>query len=155
MSLELKLLAFLRERIESMLESPAAWGGNEAVELQLLQLLELGELTLDGRSGSPSEMCTQPSYVSFLAKRFPGLPPETLSAILERTNRQSEFALILATFVRPRLEMIEKAYEDACVRDSTRNMIEIEVVRGVIRFAAESRQRSVPHRAVNLPQVSP
>jgi hypothetical protein len=36
-----RLLCFIDERLQHMLDAPEMWGSNESVEFQLLQLLEI------------------------------------------------------------------------------------------------------------------
>lgn len=45
-----RVLAWLAKRLENILARPQMWGGQEAVELQVLQLLELETFVLDPSS---------------------------------------------------------------------------------------------------------
>jgi hypothetical protein len=108
--LQRTLLEFIDERIDSLLRVPAMWGSDESVELQLLQLLELRLLTL-----SPSlkdEVArVQQDYVRYVREKFPGEPPEPLSALLARHQRSADLSGMLREFVEAEHERAREAVE--------------------------------------------
>ncbi len=91
-----RLLEFVDDRLDHMLEAPAMWGSGESVELQILQLLEMRVVLLEPEQAE-GWRSVQSDYEHFLAKQFPGAPPMTLSALLE--ERPGELTTLLGQFV--------------------------------------------------------
>ena len=92
------LVEYIDGRLDAMLGAPQMWGTDEAVELQVLQLVDLRALALlpEIRSGQPR--ATLDAYFRFLRHRFPDAPTMNLAALLEQQGRQGELAPILAEF---------------------------------------------------------
>ena len=97
-SLRSRLLCFIDERLQHMLDAPEMWGSNESVELQILQLLEVRLLVVGASTRPLHGRDVQLDYERFLAERFPGAPPITLSALLG-SQRQGDFTTLLAEFI--------------------------------------------------------
>jgi hypothetical protein len=93
------LLDFIESRIESLLVRPGLWGSDEAVEMQLLQLLEVRFLATSASLVDEVHQ-VQDRYIRFLRERFPEEPPEALSGILSRLGRSDELANLLREFER-------------------------------------------------------
>jgi hypothetical protein len=91
-----RLLEFVDERLDHMLEAPDMWGTGESVELQILQLLEVRVLLLEPAQADDWRS-VQSDYEHFLAMQFPGAPPTTLSALLG--DRQDELTARLGQFI--------------------------------------------------------
>lgn len=96
---EQRVLRFIDARLESMVRVPGSWGSEESVELQVLQLLELRLVVLAPLPEPSRDRRVQDDYVRYLADIFPGAPPETLTSLLNRHERQAEFAALLGRFV--------------------------------------------------------
>lgn len=89
--------AFVRQRIGALLDRPDAWGPPEAVELQLLLLLEMWQLA----SGASQEEIDGvfDRYQRHLGRAVPG-PPASLSERLGLAARADErFVRVLREFV--------------------------------------------------------
>lgn len=131
-----RLLDFVDERLDHMLEAPSMWGSGESVELQILQLLELRALILEP-AHTASWRAVQPEYERFLATRFPGAPPTTLAALLGA--RQDQLVPVLAQFV--------EAQRGARPRSSIeRNADEIRVVERLLELGRIAAQRETGRR---------
>jgi hypothetical protein len=76
------LIAWIDTRIENMLAAPRAWGSNEAIEMQVLLLLEMRALVLN-----PRELATPrrvfDAYATYLSKTYPTMPHRPLFQIVE------------------------------------------------------------------------
>ena len=133
-----KLLDFIDERLVHMLDAPEMWGSGESVELQILQLLELRVLVLEP-AGKPSQWRrVQADYERFLAIKFPGSPPTTLSALLGH-GRQDELPALLRQFVEAQREVLMRVYEE-------RNVDEIENVRALLELGRIMGERDANRR---------
>ena len=99
----MRLLPFLEERLEALLTVPDAWGTPEAVELQVLLLLEI-RLVAGGAARGEVEGLQQ-RYETYLSREVPG-PPATLAFRLALDSLASpRFVEVLRTFAsleRPR-----------------------------------------------------
>ncbi len=91
-----RLLEFVDDRLDHMLEAPDMWGSGESVELQILQLLEMRVLLLEPEQAE-GWRSVQSDYEHFRTKQFPGAPPTTLSVLLE--ERPGELTTLLGQFV--------------------------------------------------------
>jgi len=94
------LLQFIDERIRQMLARPPAWGSEENVELQVLQLLEVRALALHPDIEPQSLFkLLQRAYERFIKDAIDGSDPELLAVILQKRNRLAEFGPLLGRFV--------------------------------------------------------
>lgn len=100
------MIAFVNQRVSALLASPDAWGPPEAVELQLLLLLEMWHVA----RGAPRDEIdgVTERYDRHLGRAVPG-PPVSLAARLELTAQADErFVNVLrdfaATELAPRLD---------------------------------------------------
>jgi len=92
-----KLIDFIDERLNHMIEAPSMWGSSESVELQILQLLEIRSLVLSAPDGQSHWHHVQADYERFIAAHLPGAPPTTLSVLLD--HEPSKLIPLLAQFV--------------------------------------------------------
>ncbi|MEZ4293900.1 MAG: hypothetical protein R3B70_02905 [Polyangiaceae bacterium] len=99
------LLKFIDRRLEAMLRCPEMWGTDEAVELQVLQLLRIRALTLRPQSESKRPRATLDAYGCFLRRKFPKDGVANLAALLEQRGEQNQLSAILAEF---RAEMAQR-----------------------------------------------
>jgi hypothetical protein len=131
-----KLIDFIDERLNHMIEAPGMWGSSESVELQILQLLEIRSLVLGAPDAQSHWHQVQTDYERFIAVHFPGAPPTTLTVLLGQ--EPSRLIPLLARFVA----------EQRCVQPSRnptqiRNTWEIAMVESLvtrIRAAVESER---------------
>lgn len=130
-SLASRLLDFLDERLDHMLEAPSMWGAGESVELQILQLLEVRALIL-APAHAAGWRAVQPEYERFLARQFPGSPPTTLSVRLGA--RQDQLTAVLGQFI----EAQRAAYARS---DDERNADEIRTVEGLLELGRRAAGR--------------
>lgn len=99
-SLRQALLVFVDERIQRMLARPAAWGSEESVELQVLQLIEVRALAMHPDI-EPQRLfkLLQRAYERFIEDNIEGSGPDPLATILQNHNRLTEFGPLLNKFV--------------------------------------------------------
>jgi hypothetical protein len=75
------VLRWANERLDAMLGAPPMWGSNEAVEMQVLLLLELRALALRPEASEASSDAVFELYTAFLRQRFPERGPAPLCEI--------------------------------------------------------------------------
>jgi hypothetical protein len=97
-SLKDRVLQFIDGQLDAIHKRPGMWGPGIAVELQVLQLLELRSVVLRPALEASNPRTVLDAYDGFVARQFPGAPPEPLSAVLERSGRAAELTSILARF---------------------------------------------------------
>ncbi len=97
-SLQDRMLGFIDEQLTSITQRPGMWGPNIAVELQVLQLLELRSVVLRPALEASNPRAVLDAYEAFIARKFPNQPPLALASILEKTNQNSNFGPILDEF---------------------------------------------------------
>jgi hypothetical protein len=81
MSVRTDFVDVLDERLDAMLARPGMWGGAEAVELQVLLLLELRIVAMRPAFRNRAMELLKGQYSSFLQRRFPDAGPRMLSAL--------------------------------------------------------------------------
>lgn len=96
-SLRETIAAWANGRIDEMLEAPRMWGSLEAVELQVLQLLEVRALALRPDQELENPRRVLDTYAAFLRERYPALPAEPLSRLLNHLSEE-EFGHALMEF---------------------------------------------------------
>lgn len=139
-SLGSRLLCFIDERLQHMLDAPEMWGSNESVELQILQLLEIRLLAVGAPTRPLHGREVQLDYERFLAERFPGAPPITLSALLG-SQRQGELSPLLAEFVAAQLTKHSGATAAA-----QRNADELRAIEWLLDAARSSMEKEQQRR---------
>lgn len=92
------IVTWVDQRMEDMLSAPRMWGSDEAIELQMLLLLELRTLAL-----RPEELTANPrhildAYAAFVAKIHPKTPNRPLSQIIETDHLGLRLAAELRKF---------------------------------------------------------
>jgi len=92
------IVSWVDQRMDDMLSAPRMWGSDEAVELQMLLLLELRALAL-----RPEELTTDPrrildAYAAYVAKTYPKTPNLPLSQIVATDHLGLELAAALRKF---------------------------------------------------------
>lgn len=77
------LVGWIDERMKNMLATPRAWGSDEAIEIQVLRLLEFRALVLlpELEAEAPGRLVD--GYMAYLAKTYPAKPNRPLSQIVE------------------------------------------------------------------------
>ncbi|MBK9260655.1 MAG: hypothetical protein IPM54_12640 [Polyangiaceae bacterium] len=97
-SLHHTIVHWVDQRIEDMLSAPRMWGGDEAVEMQLLLLFEMRALAM-----RPAQELDNPSrildtYAAYLAKTYPTKPHRPLCQIVESDRLGLNLAAELRKF---------------------------------------------------------
>ncbi len=77
------LLGWIEERTKDLLETPRAWGSNEAVEMQVLLLLELRALVLQPEREIDNPRRILDTYIAYLNKTYPKKPNRPLFQVVE------------------------------------------------------------------------
>jgi hypothetical protein len=131
-----RLLDFVDERLDDMLEAPEMWGSGESVELQILQLLEIRALVLEP-TPEVGWRSVQASYERYLATRFPGAPPTTLAALLGK--HQDQLTTILRGFVESQRSAFPRS-------SSERNADEIRSVERLLELGRLAAERETKRR---------
>lgn len=75
------VLRWANERLDAIIGAPPMWGSNEAVEMQVLLLMELRALALRPQDSLDSPDAVFELYTTFLRQRFPENPPAPLCEI--------------------------------------------------------------------------
>lgn len=91
------VLRWANEYLDAMLGAPPMWGSNEAVEMQVLLLLELRALALHPEASEAAPDAVFRLYTAFLRRRFPDRGPAPLCEIESAPFRETlaEFRLLL------------------------------------------------------------
>jgi len=103
------IVRYIDERLDAITDAPPMWGSDEAVEMQVLQLLELRALTLRPEVERGQPRAVLDAYVAFLRRKFPKEPCMNLAALLEKHAKQGDMSPILEEFRR---EMMAKVPEE-------------------------------------------
>jgi hypothetical protein len=98
-SLRNNLVHYVDEQIEAILSAPGMWGSNEAVELQLLQLLEFRSVALRPELERRAPRTILDAFQRFLQTEFVDPPPMPLFVLVEEYGRQREFVPLLRKFI--------------------------------------------------------
>lgn len=77
------ILGWIEERTNDLLETPRAWGSDEAVEMQVLLLLELRALLLQPEREIENPRRILDAYIAYLNKTYPRKPNRPLFQIVE------------------------------------------------------------------------
>lgn len=73
------MVAWIDERIKAMFESPRSWGSDEAIEMQVLLLLEMRAVAI----GEDTPLDVVETYNAYLTRTFPTKPNRPLFQIVE------------------------------------------------------------------------
>ena len=102
------ILNWIDKRTSDMLAAPRAWGSDEAIEMQVLLLLQFRALTLrpDFDQGDPGSLVD--TYMEYLTREYPKHPHRPLHQIVESDylgfNIASELKKVIQTFTQGMLE---------------------------------------------------
>ncbi|MCC6525918.1 MAG: hypothetical protein IT373_24940 [Polyangiaceae bacterium] len=96
-SLRAIMVEWVDQRIDEMLKAPPMWGSNEAVEMQVLQLVELRALALRPTQELETPRRVIDNYLAHLRQRYPSRPPLPLHRLLADAE-PSEFRSVLEAF---------------------------------------------------------
>ena len=134
-----KLIDFIDERLNHMIEAPSMWGSNESVELQILQLLEIRSLVLGAPDAQSHWHHVQTDYEHFIAAHFPGAPPTTLTALLDR--EPGKLIRLLTEFVSE-----QRRLQPSGDSPQNRNAWEVAMIESIMAKvrAAVERERERP-----------
>jgi hypothetical protein len=114
------IVGWVDRRIEDMLAAPRMWGSDEAVEMQLLVLLEMRALATrpDQELANPSRILD--AYNAYLAKRFPAKPHRPMCRIVEPDDLgfvlAAELRKFIDVFVPTMLEENPYQHSDVAIR---------------------------------------
>ncbi|HEX3475757.1 MAG TPA: hypothetical protein VHT91_12075 [Kofleriaceae bacterium] len=134
-----KLIDFIDERLNHMLEAPSMWGSSESVELQILQLLEIRSLVLGAPDAQSHWHQVQIDYERFIAAHFPGAPPTTLTVLLEQ--EPIKLIPLLAQFVAEQRRV--QSSDDSVRNRNAWEVAMIESIMAKMRATVENeRERS-------------
>lgn len=94
------IIRWIDKRVNAMLEAPRAWGSDEAVEMQILLLLQFRTLTLrpDFDHGDPGSLVD--AYMDYLGRIYPQNQHQPLHKIIETDRLGFNIAKELETIVR-------------------------------------------------------
>ncbi len=106
------IATWANHRIDEMLAAPRMWGSLEAVEMQVLQLLEVGALAVRPTQELENPRRVLDTYVAFLRDRYPKQPPDPLSRLVAHQD-ESEFGNALRDFrtTLARTILVENPFE--------------------------------------------
>lgn len=77
------LVGWIDERTAKILATPRAWGSDEAVEMQVLLLLELRAVALSPQQEAAAPGRLVDAYAMYLSKTYPTQPHRSLCQIVE------------------------------------------------------------------------
>jgi hypothetical protein len=101
------MVEYIDGKLDAILRAPPMWGSDEAVELQVLQLLEMRALAIRPEVVKARRRPILDPYVGFLRRKFPEAPTMNLAALLEQGGRRGELAAILGEFRNEMVAAIE------------------------------------------------
>lgn len=114
------LLHWIDKRTSDMLAAPRAWGSDEAIEMQVLLLLQFRALTLrpDFDHGDPGSLVD--AYMEYLAMAYPKHPHRPLHQIVEADSLgftiAGELKKIIQIFTQNMLEENPFQHNDLAIR---------------------------------------
>ncbi len=111
-SLRETIATWANQRIDEMLSAPRMWGSLEAVEMQVLQLLEMRALALRTTQELENPRRVLDTYMAFLRERYPKRPPDPLFRLVGDLS-ESEFGDALQEFraTLARTILVENPFE--------------------------------------------
>lgn len=114
------ILHWIDKRTSDMLAAPRAWGSDEAIEMQVLLLLQFRALTLrpDFDHGDPGSLVD--SYMEYLTREYPKHPHQPLHQIVEADrlgfNIATELTKVVQSFTQSMLEENPFQHNDLAIR---------------------------------------
>lgn len=114
------ILHWIDKRMSDMLAAPRAWGSDEAIEMQVLLLLQFRALTLrpDFDQGDPGSLVDD--YMEYLTRAYPKHPHRPLHQIVEPDplgfHIAGELKKIIQTFTQSMLEENPFQHNDLAIR---------------------------------------
>lgn len=114
------ILHWIDKRMSDMLTAPRAWGSDEAIEMQVLLLLQFRALTLrpDFDDGDPGSLVD--AYMEYLTRAYPKHPHRPLHQIVETDhlgfNIANELEKVIQTFTQNMLEENPFQHNDLAIR---------------------------------------
>jgi hypothetical protein len=93
-----EMLSWLDQRADAMLRAPLMWGSYEAVELQILLLVQASAFVADPHIETQNQRRVLDAYRAHLVRHFPGSPPSSLHDLVH--GDESRFVQVLSHFVR-------------------------------------------------------
>ena len=114
------LLGWIDERLENMLATPRAWGSDEAIEMQVLVLLEMRAVVLRPEQEAETPGRLVDAYMTYLANAYPHEPHRPLSQIVEHDHLgvglAAELRKVVDVFSRYTLEENPFQHSDIAIR---------------------------------------
>lgn len=114
------LVEWIDRRTRDMLETPRAFGSDEAVEMQVLLLLQLRAIALRPALETEAPGRIVDAYLSYLAKMYPHKPHRPLSQIVEPDqlgkSLAAELRKAVAVFTQQMLEENPFEHSDVVLR---------------------------------------
>lgn len=114
------ILHWIDKRTRDMIAAPRAWGSDEAIEMQVLLLLQFRKLTLqpDFDHGDPGSLVD--AYMEYLTRAYPKHPHQPLHRIIETDrlglNIAAELTKVIQTFTESMLEENPFQHNDLAIR---------------------------------------
>lgn len=114
------ILRWIDKRTSDMLAAPRAWGSDEAIEMQVLLLLQFRALTLrpDFDHGDPGSLVDD--YMEYLTRAYPNHPHRPLHQIVQPDpigrNIANELGKIIHDFTHNMLEENPFQHNDLAIR---------------------------------------
>ncbi|WP_437710865.1 hypothetical protein WMF45_38010 [Sorangium sp. So ce448] len=114
------ILHWIDKRTSDMLRAPRAWGSDEAIEMQVLLLLQFRALALRPSfdNGDPGSLVD--AYMEYLTRAYPKHPHQPLHQIVETDrlgfNIANELKQIIQTFTQSMLEENPFQHNDLAIR---------------------------------------
>ncbi|MRG96491.1 hypothetical protein [Polyangium spumosum] len=114
------IIRWIDKRTTDMLAAPRIWGSDEAIEMQVLLLLQFRALTLrpDFDHGDPGALVD--AYMEYLTRTYPQCPHQPLHQIVEADrlgfNIANELRKVVQTFTRSMLEENPFQHNDLAIR---------------------------------------
>lgn len=111
-SLRETIATWANQRIDEMISAPRMWGSLEAVEMQVLQLLEIRALALRPTQELENPRRVLDTYMAFLRERYPTRPPDPLFRLVDHLGER-EFGDALGEFraALARAILVENPFE--------------------------------------------
>ncbi|MBL8715252.1 MAG: hypothetical protein JNL79_04620 [Myxococcales bacterium] len=108
------IAAWTNRRIDEVLVAPRMWGSREAVEMQVLQLLEIRALALRPGPELANPRRVLDMYLQYLQQHYPEQPAEPLFSVLAQADDEA-FGAVLRDFREElaRATLLENPFEQS------------------------------------------
>lgn len=90
-----QLIGRIDDRLRSLVTKPGLWGPPEAVELQVLQLLEIRALSHEPSLPRGEEKWIQAQWIRMIGREYPQALPGLLATWLVAAGRHAELYAVL------------------------------------------------------------